>query len=326
MGKAVKTLKVDAAAAGRVDRVVQQLTGLSRARVRGLFDHGAVMVNGQPCAQDFARVEAGDVVEVRYDPHNLPREAPRVWKDPAFAIVHEDEHLIVVDKTAWVLTVPEDGADPMDPSSDPRRGTGTLVEAVRHYLERKGKGRRPVVVHRLDRGTSGLLVLAKDQETAGRLIVQFAAHQPRREYLALVAGVVEKDQGTFRSHLITTPDLKRRSTTTKGRGESAITHYRVEHRLPDVTVLRCRLETGRRHQIRVHLSEAGHPVLGDPRYLPQVARHPRWRAKRLALHATVLGFTHPATGDKLHFESPPPREFAWALPKPGRISHTRPPG
>jgi len=291
--------------AGRADRVVQAMSGLTRAKVRGLFDHGCVQVNGTVCTQDFHRVAAGDTVRLDYDPANPRAAKAKPWKDSAFRIVHEDAHLIVVDKAAWVLTVPRD--------EEANAGTATVVSAVGEYLRhQRGKGREPIVVQRLDRGTSGLLVLAKTSEAAQGLRDQFAAHLPRREYLALVAGIVEKDRGTYDTNINTAPNLTRFSTPRRDVGERAVTHYAVERRYPKhgVTLVRCRLETGQRNQVRVHFADAGHPVLGDKRYRPKRAAHPNWPGRgTLALHAAVLSFTHPVTGKAMRFTSPLPDTF-----------------
>lgn len=292
-----KRITVDPARAGRLDRVVQTLTGLSRAGVFGLFDHGCVLVNGRPAAAAGGPARAGDVVEVRYAPDRTYRPKPRPRRGSPFRIVFEDDRLIVVDKPAGVLTVPTD-----------RGGDGSLAQALGDYLGR-GRSRAPVgVVQRLDRDASGLLVFAKDADTAERLRDQFESRKPEREYAALVSGAVAAREGTFRSRLATGRDLRRHSTGGAG-GEVAVTHYRVERALPGATLVRARLETGRRNQIRVHFAEAGHPVLGDRRYAPEAARDRRWPYRRLALHAAVLGFRHPGTGETVRFESPLPRPF-----------------
>ncbi len=217
-----------------------------------------------------------------------------------FSVVYDDDHVVVVEKSPGVLTVPT-----------PRGETNTLVQLVRRHV---GRGRRYPprleVVHRLDREVSGLLVFAKSAEAAATLRADFAAHRPQREYIALVAGSLPADRGTFESRLITGKSLQRYSTDDQGKGEAAVTHYQVERRLAGATLVRVRLETGRRNQIRVHFAEAGHPILGEDRYHPEQARHPRWRARRLALHARLLGFAHPVGGQPLRFESPLPAEFA----------------
>lgn len=217
-----------------------------------------------------------------------------------FTILHQDPHIVVVDKSAGLLTVPT-----------ARGERNTLVQLLRRHL---GRGRpdapRLAVVHRLDRGVSGVLVFARSPEAAGRLRAAFAAHWPDREYLALVAGDLAAGEGTFSSRLVTGKGLRRRSTRRTDIGEEAVTHYQVERRLGSATLVRVRLETGRRNQIRVHFAEAGHPVLGEERYRPELARHRAWTWPRLALHAHRLAFRHPITGQVLRFESPAPAAFS----------------
>lgn len=301
--------RVAADRAGRIDRVVQVLTGRSRADVRGLFDHECVRLNGDPCPQPGTPVKAGDAVSVRHDPRVRYPERRLEPKSPAYRLVFEDDGFLVVDKAAGVLTVPTEHAE-----------NNTLVDALNRYLDRRGRRRRATVVHRLDRGTSGLLVVGTDARTARALRTQFKVRKCERVYAAIVAGTLARSEQTFESQLATTKSLRRysiRPSRAKGRpaGQTAITHYRVEAALRDATYVHVRLETGRRNQIRVHFAEAGHPVLGDDRYGVERARHAGWTAKRLALHAAVLGFDHPHTGRPLQFESPLPDEFDRFLEK-----------
>jgi len=294
---------VGAEDAGRADQVVRRLTEKSWSEVRGMFDQGCVAVNGSPCTDAGRILAAGDVVAVRFDPRTRYREKPAEHVDRAFAVVFEDEHLIVVEKAAAVLTV-SDGSN-----------ARTLVDAVSERLSRRGGRTRALVVHRLDRGVSGLLVMAKRGDVAGRLQGELRSRHMEREYLGIVAGAVSPAEGTFDSFLITRPSLDRRSSEEDDDGaERAVTHYRTVRSVRGATAVRVRLETGRRHQIRVHFAEAGYPVLGDTRYWPDKAKHPWWTAKRLALHAASLSFTHPVTGEPMRFESPPPREFGRFLP------------
>ncbi len=286
---------VTAAQAGRIDHIVHLMTNLPRRRITALFQRGCVRLNGASVAEDFARVGAGDRVEVTAD---IAQGAPRpvkAWQSGLFRLVYEDDHLLVVDKAAHALTVP----------TGPTK-SGSLHDAVNDYLGRGGGKGRSFVVHRLDRGVSGLLMLAKSNTVAQQLKEQFAAHKPKRLYLALVAGRLAADHGSFRSHLATGGNLDRYSTPDTEHGQLAVTHYRVQKLLKDTTLVQVQLETGRRNQIRVHFAEAGHPVLGDPRYRPDQAAHPQWRTKRLALHAVSLALVHPATGKKLSYESPLP--------------------
>ena len=292
-----KKIEVTAEFAGRVDKVVLTLTELSRSQVRGLISHGCISVNDEECGDGGAIVNAGDIVVARYDMHQRYHVKPRAWEDESFKIVFEDKHLIVVDKAAGVLTVP---AHPGDPN--------TLVHAITAYFEHRGLRERAQLVHRLDRDVSGVLVFGKTRPIAEELQRQFEARKPEREYSAIVKGVVEKE-GKFESYLTTSKSLQQHSTDRPDLNEGAqlaITHYALKRVARGCSWVRVWLETGRRNQIRVHFAEAGHPVLGDPRYGVERSSHPQWRAKRIALHAAVLGFKHPVTGKSLRFDSPLP--------------------
>jgi 23S rRNA pseudouridine1911/1915/1917 synthase len=282
----------------RIDRLVQQLCGFSRSQVLGLFDHGCVSRNGTIITHAGERLAAGDRIELRYDAKQRYHPMPKARKDLGFAIVFEDKHLIVVDKPAELLTVPTR-----------REETNTLQHKTDAYVRHVSKASGAFAVHRLDRGVSGLLVFGKTQEIVRQLKDQFAASKPEREYVAIVAGRLKQKQGTFETLLATDKNLTRFSTDDESIGQLAITHFRVVAHLDGATLVQVRLETGRRNQIRVHFAEAGHPVLGDPRYEPEIAQHPRWPHKRLALHARLLGFDHPITGQPLRLESPLPPEI-----------------
>jgi 23S rRNA pseudouridine1911/1915/1917 synthase len=277
---------------GRIGAVVQALTKLSHSKLRGLFDHGCVTVNGKPCDVTGMQVRGGDKVQVRYDPQQGYPEKKKKWTDRTFQIVFEDEHLLVVNKSANVLTIATDHGE-----------RNTLENRLTLYLKRTGHKRKAFVVHRLDRGVSGLLVFAKSPQILSALQEQFKQRKPERVYIAIVAGHLKPASGTFRSYLVTGDNLDQFSTREPGQGELAITHYQTHKELPDTTVVEVRLETGRRNQIRVHFADHGHPVLGDPRYNRKLARHERWPKTRLALHATSLGFTHPATGKLMQFHA-----------------------
>jgi 23S rRNA pseudouridine1911/1915/1917 synthase len=294
------------AVGGRVDRVVQTLSGLSRAQIVGLFDHGCVTVNGTRCEVPGQVVAAGDLVELAYYPGQRYHAAPKGKRGPGFEIIYEDRQLIVVDKPASMLTVPARPGESF-----------TLVDRLSEYLRRCGGARQAFTVHRLDRGVSGLLVFGKSADWASRIRAQFAEHKPERLYAALVAGRVAAEQGTWSSRLTTDRSLRRYSTDDEEEeGEHAVTHFAIERRWTDASLARIWLETGRRNQIRVHFAEAGHPVIGDDRYRPRLAAHPRWPFSRLALHARALGLTHPATGEPMRWESPLPSEFDRFLAPP----------
>ena len=287
---------VTAEQSGRVDLVVKTLTGRSRSQLRGMCLNGCVTINGRKVTEPSTTVKAGDVVDVRFDPQCRYRET---WLEKfqcqTFKVIFEDDYLIVVDKQAGILTVPTEHQE-----------SRTLVDEVSRYL---GRHRRALVVHRLDRETSGLLVFAKQSEIAGALQDQLRLRAPEREYLAIVAGQMQQTAGRYESHLATSKRLSQYSVNNPEHGEYAVTHFAVEQVLADTTLVRVKLDTGRRNQIRVHLSEAGHPIIGDRRYRPNLSKHPDWPHTRLALHAHVLGFQHPVNGKDLRFVSPMPRSF-----------------
>jgi 23S rRNA pseudouridine1911/1915/1917 synthase len=294
---------VTADQAGRVDLIVQQATKLPRRQIKGLFDHGCVRVNGILCERTFQRVAAGDVIEAQHNPHQRYHRKKQTWRDPHFRVVYEDEHVIVVDKAADILTTPTQ-----------RGEEDTLIHRVSLYLTRGRRRDKAFACHRLDRGVSGLLVIAKTADIARRMHEQFKARKLHRIYIAIVAGQLAAGKGTFQSHIATAENLNQFSTDDPDGdgGQLAITHYQViktvegSRQSPGATVVRVTLETGRRNQIRVHFAEAGHPVLGDPRYRPDLSQHPRWKEKRQALHAAELGFAHPVTLKPLKFQSPLP--------------------
>lgn len=286
---------IDGNSAGRVDVVVRQLSESSHSQVRGMVDHGCVSINGAMCQSGATTVAVGDLVSIRFDRTQRYREKKKCWDDRTFTVSFEDDHLIVVDKSAGTLTVPTD-----------RNERNTLVDRVSIYLSHSRSKREAWLVHRLDRDVSGLVIFGKHKQVATRLIEQFKQRKPARVYAAIVAGVVSTDKGSFHSHLATGKSLERYVTRPSPTTELAITHYRVLRRMSDTTLVEVTLETGKRNQIRVQFANAEHPVLGDPRYKTELAMHPRWIRKRVALHAKSLGFEHPISGDAMQIESPLP--------------------
>lgn len=299
--------------AGRLDAVLAALLPeLSRSRVAHLVREGAVTVDGAVIRRPSLKVGPGAQVVVRV-PEPVPDEA--VPQDLPLRIVYEDEALVVVDKEAGMVVHPSPG-----------HPDGTLVNALLHHvgdLSGIGGVQRPGIVHRLDRGTSGLLVVAKGDAAHRALAEQFARKTAGRVYLALVYGAPREDRGTFVSCLARHPTDRLRWASTDGSyGKEAVTHWEVRARAGTVSLLECELETGRTHQIRVHLSEAGHPLIGDRTYrrrntrLPATLRglvDPDAPVERPLLHAWQLRFTHPETGALMAFAAPPPADFTAAL-------------
>ncbi len=306
-------------------RDVPEAAHLSRSRLARLIAEGAVRRDGSALTSPTARVAAGDEIRIE-----IPDEAPSdmAAEDIPLRIVYEDDDLIVVDKPAGLVVHPAPGSP-----------SGTLVNALLHHcgdrLSGVGGERRPGIVHRIDKDTSGLLVVAKTDRAHHGLAVQFADHTAERTYRALCHGVlspgdprllgtrgvgVESD-GTIRiaTNLHRHPTDRQRQAVTFGAGRHALTRVKVERDWGAVALVSCRLETGRTHQIRVHLRHAGHALVGDPVY--GGARKVSERSlgvrcasllngfTRQALHAATLGFRHPATGENLAFHSNLPHDI-----------------
>ncbi len=276
--------------------VLRERLACSHAGARGLIDAGTV--RGMPAVRpgDYARrVVAGERFEVIHDPERRYRPEARPRPGRGYVVIHQDRHLLVVDKNPDLLTVPTS-----------LRDEESLVERLLEGERRRGV-RRPSLfaLHRLDRDTSGLLLFARTRPAFAGLQSQFLERAVEREYLCVVKGVLEKEEGRFTSHLAEDPkSLKMRSVGRKREGKEAITEYAVDERLPGATVVVVRLLTGRKNQIRVQFAEAGHPLIGDGRYGD---RSPRIR--RTALHARRLGFLHPVTRRRVSFASPIPRDM-----------------
>jgi 23S rRNA pseudouridine1911/1915/1917 synthase len=300
----------------------QVLPGQSWSAVRRLIHNRHVQINGNLSTDEARRLKAEDVVKVWQEPRAAPPQAEDV------KIRHLDAHLVVVEKPAGVTTVRHSEEQAWSPRR--RQLQPTLDEIVRRILGRKtspkqsgrggkagrsGQGMRVRAVHRLDRDTSGLMILALSAEAQRRLVRMFRKHQVRRVYQAIVPGRVESQ--TFASHLVRDRGDKRRgSTSLPGVGKRAVTHVRPLEFLADYTLLECRLETGRTHQIRIHLAEAGHPVCGEKVYnqpLFRAAAPDRSGASRQALHAAELSFNHPISGEPLSFTMPLPADMARLL-------------
>jgi 23S rRNA pseudouridine1911/1915/1917 synthase len=302
-----RSLAVDEAAAGeRLDRwLVRAMPDLSRARLQTLIAGGDVLVDGHR-ARPSLRLKGGQAVLVRVPAPQAPVPQP---EDIPIAVVYEDRHLLVVDKPAGLSVHPGAG-----------RASGTLVNALLHRvrdLSGIGGVLRPGIVHRLDRGTSGLLVVAKDDATHLALSRQFAGRSVEKEYLAVVIGVPRAAEGTIDAPIGRDPVHRQRMSVRAPRGRAARSTYRIVEPLDGAALLRVRIATGRTHQIRVHLAALGHPVAGDATYGGRrrpASRRPEARAAlealtRPALHAARLAFTHPARGERLAFESPLPADL-----------------
>ena len=287
----------------RLDRVVALVTGRSRAEAAGLVDDGAVLVGGKPVTTRSHRVVEGDEVEM--DVPDLPPEATLdADATVPVPVVHEDEHMLVIDKPAGLVVHPGAG-----------QTSGTLVHGLlARYPEIRDVGQpdRPGIVHRLDKGTSGLMLVARTDDAYEALVAMLAAREVERQYRTLVWGTVASPTGMIDAPIgRSSRDRTRMAVTVTGK--PARTRYEVVrtfHEPVEVTELRCRLETGRTHQIRVHLASIGHRVVGDGRYSGQRQSLPM---ERPFLHAERLGVDHPITDEPLVFTSPLPDDLATVL-------------
>ncbi|MDY3559583.1 RluA family pseudouridine synthase [Gemmata sp. JC673] len=288
-----------------------RLGGPSWTDVRKLIAARRVKVGDSVCSDEARRLKEDEVVVLLEHPKPLPRAA----HPERLVVRHLDEHVVVVEKPAGVNTVRHPAE--LEWSEERRELDPTLQDltqwAVGRQLNRDARDLpRLRIVHRLDKETSGLVVFARSALAERELGMQFRKHTVVRRYLTVVPGILGAQ--TIKSNLVTDRgDGRRGSTKLPGVGKEAVTHITPEERLPGYTLLSCRLETGRTHQIRIHLSEAGHPVCGDKVYCKKANGEvfdDRSGAPRLALHATELGFEHPATNGHLHWTMPLPPDLA----------------
>ena len=306
----------------RIDKfLTEHMQHSSRNRIQKAAQAGFVHVNDRPVKSNY-RVRPGDVVTLMLDrPHYDTRIEP---EDIPLDVVYEDDHLMVVNKPAGMVVHPGVG-----------NFSGTLVNAVAWHLRNlptyDANDPQVGLVHRIDKDTSGLLVVAKTPEAKSRLGVQFFNHDTRRTYEALVWGNFSEDTGRIEGNIGRDPRDRQRMCVfdpDSGIGKTAVTHYRVRERFGYTTLVECRLETGRTHQIRAHMKHLGHPLFADERYggaeLLRGERTASYRAfvqncmrlcPRQALHARTLGFTHPATGRPMDFSCPVPPDMQALIEK-----------
>jgi len=292
----------------RLDKALADASGLSRERVKALIGEGAVTLDGRAVVSASAKAGAGAAWAIAVP---VPLPASALAQDIPLVIAYEDDALIVVDKPAGLVVHPAAGN--LD---------GTLVNALLHHCRGQLSGiggvARPGIVHRIDKATSGLLVVAKTDAAHEGLARQFADHSIVRAYRAITAGVPIPPAGTIRGSIArSSHDRKKMALVEDGRGKHAVTHYRTLKVLDGSALVECRLETGRTHQVRVHLASIGHSLLGDPVYgrCPPRLRPilNRLGFARQALHAAELGFLHPIDGRPVHFVSPTPIDMEQLL-------------
>jgi len=301
----------------RLDQLLAaRLESVSRARVQEMIAEGKVLVNDAPAKASF-KLRGGERISVLGEAHRAPLKA--VAEEIPLDLVYEDDDLAVINKPAGMMVHAGAGA------TDDARNRGTLVNALLHHLKRLsgvGGELRPGIVHRLDKETSGLIVVAKKDDAHRKLSAQFAAREVKKKYVALVHGWVKKDSGTLAQSISRDRVRRTRMTTRLEGGRAAVTHYRVVRRLDTkfgkFTLLDVKIDTGRTHQIRVHVAAMGHPVVGDTMYgAPRQARGKNAviGLQRNFLHAAELEFKHPRTGMALAFQSELPEELRQFLAK-----------
>ena len=293
--------RLDAFLAGKMEK--------TRSSVQKLIEEENVRLNGASVAKN-ARLREGDRVEATEPPPEVPDVKPQ---NIPLDIVYEDQDLLVVNKPKGMVVHPAAG-----------NPDGTLVNALLFHCGDSLSGIngviRPGIVHRIDKDTSGLLIVAKNDRAHQSLAEQIAVHSFTRIYNAVVYGIVKEEEGTVSAPIGRHPTDRKRMAVLSSGGREAVTHYRVLERFPGFTLVECRLETGRTHQIRVHMAHIGHPVAGDPVYGPKKCIT---ELQGQCLHARVIGFIHPATGEYLEFDSGLPPYFERFLEKLRRSGKER---
>lgn len=282
----------------RIDKCLMELMdSLSRTYIQKLIKEGCVLVGGAPVkanyrvrAEDLLKVSVPEAAEPDIRPENIPLD-----------ILYEDSDVLVVNKPKGMVVHPAPG-----------HYEGTLVNALLYYCKDSLSGingiLRPGIVHRIDRDTTGSLLVCKNDFAHASIAQQLKEHSITRRYVAIVHGVCREDEGTINAPIGRHPTDRKKMAVTKSGGKEAITHYRVLERFRDYTYIECRLETGRTHQIRVHMASLGHPLLGDQVYAP--GRRTPFSLQGQTLHAQVLGFVHPRSGTYIETMAPLPDYFS----------------
>lgn len=286
----------------RIDKYLsEQLEDMTRSHIQKLIEENMVRVNGMAVKSNF-KLSASDQIEVEIpelkEPDILPENIP-------LDILYEDQDILVVNKPKGMVVHPAPG-----------HYTGTLVNAIMYHCKDNLSGingvMRPGIVHRIDMDTTGSLLICKNDRAHQALAEQLKEHSITRKYHAIVHGRLKEDEGTIDKPIGRHPIDRKKMSVHCTNGREAITHYRVLKRFQQFTYIECQLETGRTHQIRVHMSSIGHPILGDQVYGP--AKCP-YKLQGQTLHAKVLGITHPTTGEYMEFDAPLPDYFQGLLEK-----------
>jgi len=284
-------------------RVDTWLTGhlntVSRSHVQKMVRDGDISINGK-CIRNNYRVRSGDVVEINWP---APEEPGIPAEDIPLDILYEDSDIILINKPKSMVVHPAAG-----------HSTGTLVNALLYHCRGCLSGingvLRPGIVHRIDKDTTGVIIACKNDTAHQKIAAQLKQHSITRKYRAIVCGVIREDEGTVDSPIGRNPADRKKMKSGVSGGKKAVTHYRVLERFRDYTYIECILETGRTHQIRVHMASIGHPLLGDSVYGKSKCPY---ELEGQTLHAMVLGFIHPSTGKYMEFSAPLPEYFSRLL-------------
>ena len=277
----------------RIDKYIN-VDGLTRAMIQKLIENGSITVNGAHTKNNY-KLKSGDRIEILPEE---PQEANITAENIELDIVYEDSHLLVVNKPQGMVVHPAPG-----------NYSGTLVNALMYHCKDNLSGingvLRPGIVHRIDKDTSGLLLVAKTNEAHLSLSKQIQEKSVKREYICVCEGIVKPKKGIIDAPIGRDPSNRLKMAVTPVNSKNAVTHFEVTAHLENASVVKCVLETGRTHQIRVHMQYIGHPVMGDPLY----ARSNPMKLYGQALHARVIGFEHPVSGEYMEFSTEPPKAF-----------------
>lgn len=273
----------------RIDSYLSKKLDISRSKVQKLIEQKKVLVNGKEIQPNY-KVKENDKIDVE---DNLDFEIKVEKENIPIDIVYEDKYLLIINKESGMVTHPAPG-----------HYTGTLVNALLYKYDLEGDTNRPGIVHRLDKDTSGLMVVAKDSKTLELLSDMMKHKKVKRHYLALVEGIINHETGTIDAPIGRDVHDRQKMAVTDQNSKEAITHFKVLKRYKDKTLIECILDTGRTHQIRVHMKYIKHPVVNDPLYNKKKSDD-----FGQMLHSKSIEFTHPITGEHIYFEKEPPKEF-----------------
>jgi len=286
----------------RLDTFLAKKTGITRSQIQRLIDKGNVLIRGKAASQHY-KVKAEDLISLHIPEEKIEGLIP---EPIPVEIFYKDDHIVVVNKPAGMVVYPSAG-----------HSHGTLMNALLHHCKKLatvGGPLRPGVIHRLDKDTSGVMVIALNDEAYYNLVEQFRHRTIDKRYIALIHGNLREDQGEITLMIGRSESDRKKMSTRVRRGREAVTRWSVIERFRNATLIEVRLRTGRTHQIRVHFASIGHPVLGDRTYGKKIEIEYKGKKKiffpRQMLHAELLGFTHPAMGEYLEFSAPVPEDMA----------------